>query len=124
LKRFIRRQAVVFVVIAALAAVLASVALAWSDSYVNGATYWAGDGNRSGYNSNLLGNALTFNNAWGGSPQMCSMYVDANGLAENSVVCSPSSFIDSRTTTYGAANCHANSGNAYPVYVTQCYTNN
>ena len=107
-----------------LAGVVAAAAFAWSDSYVNGATFSAGQGNRSGYNSNLKGNALSFDNRYGGSPQMCSEYVDSNGVPLNSVVCHPSSYIDPRTISYGAANCHADIGNAYSVYVTQCYTNN
>ena len=118
------RLVVVMLAVVVIAAVAAGAALAWSDSYVNNAVYSAGQGNRSGYNSNLLGNALSFDNRYGGSPQMCSEYVDANGIPENSVVCHPSSYTDWRTTTYGAANCHADSGNAYSVYVTQCYTNN
>lgn len=48
---------------------------------------------------------------------MCSLYVDSNGLPLNSVVCHPSSYIDDRDTSYGAANCHADSSNGYPVYV-------
>jgi hypothetical protein len=118
------RRVVVMLAVVVIAAVAAGAALAGSDSYVNNAVYSAGQGNRSGYNSNLKGNALSFDNRYGGSPQMCSEYVDANGIPENSVVCHPSSYTDWRTTTYGAANCHADSGNAYSVYVTQCYTNN
>ena len=107
-----------------VAVVAASVAFAWSQTYVSGATFSAGQGNRSGYNSNLKGNALSFDNRYGGSPQMCSEYVDSNGVPENSPVCHPSSFTDWRTTSYGAANCHADIGNSYSVYVSQCYTNN
>lgn len=118
------RRVVVMLAVVVAAAVAVGAAFAWSDSYVNNAVYSAGQGNRSGYNSNLKGNALSFDNRYGGSPQMCSEYVDANGIPENSVVCHPSSYTDWRTTTYGAANCHADSGNAYSVYVTQCYTNN
>lgn len=81
-------------------------------------------GNRSGYNSNLKGNALSFTNSWGGSPQMCSEYVDTNGQSLNSPVCHPYGWIDNRNVAYGAAHCWANSANQYPLYVNYCYTNN
>jgi hypothetical protein len=120
-----RHRYVIVTTLAVLVAVVAAgAAFAWSQTYVSGATFSAGQGNRSGYNSNLKGNALSFDNRYGGSPQMCSEYVDSNGVPENSPVCHPSSFTDWRTTSYGAANCHADIGNSYSVYVSQCYTNN
>jgi hypothetical protein len=119
-----RRIMVAVLAVLMAAGIAAAGAFAWSDTYVSNATFSHGQGNRSGYNSNLQGNALAFDNRYGGSPQMCSEYVDSNGVPENSVVCHPSSFVDYRTTSYGAAECHADSGNAYSVFVTQCYTNN
>lgn len=98
--------------------------MAWSDVYVQDAVYAPGDGNRSGYNSNLLGNDVSFSDEYGGSPQMCSEYVDSNGDPLNSAVCHPSSFIDSRTTSYGAARCWSDTANNYDIYVNECETNN
>ena len=119
-----RRSAVALCVVIVLAGVFTGAALAWSQYYVQNATYWANDGNRSGYNSNLAGNALSFTNSWGGSPQMCSDYVDTNGQSLNSPVCHPYGWIDNRNVSYGAAHCWADSGNQYPLYVNYCYTNN
>lgn len=122
--RLSRRSVTAVCVVVMLAGVFAAAALAWSQYYVQNATYWANDGNRSGYNSNLQGNALSFTNSWGGSPQMCSEYVDTNGQSLNSPVCHPYGWIDNRNVAYGAAHCWANSANQYPLYVNYCYTNN
>lgn len=81
-------------------------------------------GNRSGYNYSLKGNAVEFSDIYGGTPQMCSEYVDSNGLPLNSAVCHPSTFIDSRTVSYGAARCWSDTQNNYDIYVNECETNN
>jgi hypothetical protein len=106
------------------ALVLAAVAAAWSDSYVNNATFWAADSGHSGYNSNLAGNALSVTNAWGDSPTLGSRYINSDGEGLNAYEWRGASFIDYRTVSYGAAQCTANAGNGYPLYVYQCYTEN
>lgn len=98
--------------------------MAWSDIYVQNVVYAPGNGNRSGYNSNLKGNDVDFNDNYGGSPQMCSEFIDSNGVPLNSAVCHPTAFIDSRTTSYGAARCWSDTGNNYDLYVNECETNN
>ena len=60
------------------ACVIVATALAWNeDLYVTDAVYAAGDGNRSGYNTNLNGNAIYWKLYNGGDPSMCSEYVDS-----------------------------------------------
>jgi hypothetical protein len=117
------RSAIALVVVL-LAGVFACAALAWSQYYVQNAVYSANDGQRSAYNSNLAGNAISFSNPYGGSPQMCSDYVNGNGQNINSPVCHPYGWIDPRTVAYGAAHCWADSTNQYAALVNYCYTNN
>ena len=110
--------------VALVALIGATAALAWSDSYVNNQTFYPGDDDHSGFNSGLDGNALTFDNRFGGNPNLGSRYINPSGNGLNSFIWSTSSFVDFRTVSYGAAQCRANTANNYPVYVTQCYTDN
>jgi hypothetical protein len=119
-----RRQLAAFALAAIVALGVAGVAGAWADEYVANATFWANDSGHSGYNSSLDGNALSFTNAWGGSPSLGSRYIDANGNGLNTYDFRGASFIDWRTVSYGAAQCTANGGNGYPIYIYQCYTDN
>jgi len=111
--------------VAVLAAAVGATALGWSQTYVQNATWSAGSKAHSGYNSNLQGNAISFTNPWGGLPQMGSRYINSGGGGINSYVWSNTgSLVDHRTVSYGAAECKANDGNGYQVYIYYCYTNN
>jgi hypothetical protein len=101
------------------------LALAWSDTYVSNATWYAGSHAHSGFNYHLQGNAINWSDPQGGAPQMGSCYVNANLSCVNSFQWSNTGTLtDYRTVSYGAANCKANTGNNYPVYIYYCYTNN
>ncbi|HEX7428800.1 MAG TPA: hypothetical protein VIZ32_24440 [Vicinamibacterales bacterium] len=119
-----RKQLTAIAVAVLLALGVTAIAAAWSHEYVVNATFWANDSGHSGYNYNLDGNALNFTNAWGGSPTLGSRYIDAGGGGINAYDWRGASFIDWRTVSYGAAQCTANGGNGYPLYIYQCYTDN
>lgn len=55
-----------------VAGIGATSALAWSHTYVSNATWSASSKANSDFNSNLKGNAISFDNPWGGLPQMGS----------------------------------------------------
>jgi hypothetical protein len=100
-------------------------AQAWSQQYVTNATWTHGSKAHSDYNSNLKGNAIYFTNPWGGSPQMGSRYIDSGGNGINSYQWSNTgTLVDTRTVSYGAAECKANDGNSVQVYIYSCGTNN
>lgn len=112
-------------VLAILVMGLAAQALAWSQTYVSSATWGAGSKDNSGYNSGLNNNFTSFDNRYGGSPQMGTRYIDSNGNGLVSYQWSNTGWLnDDRSVSYGAAECAANSGNGYRVYVYQCYTDN
>lgn len=102
----------------------ASVALAWDDLYVHNEVFFPTDDDESGFNSNLVGNAVDFGNIYGGNPNMGSRYINSFGEGLNTFQWDNSSFVDERDVAYGAAQCRANSANQYNVYVYQCYTAN
>jgi len=58
-------------------------------------------------------------------PQMGSRYINSSGDGLTSWRWSNTgSIIDERDIAYGAAQCKANDGNGYSVYVSSCYTEN
>ncbi len=120
-----KRRSLAALAILAAALIVVPAALAWSQIYVSNATWYAGSHAHSAYNSSLKGNVIRWTDPQGGAPQMGSCYVDAGGSCVNSFVWSNTGALtDYRTISYGAANCKANTGNGYPVYISECYTNN
>jgi len=119
-----RRLAALAVVVLATA-VLAAPAFGWYSYFVQNAVWNAGNNKRSAFNSNLKGVAVSFQNLYGGLPQMGSRYIDSSGNGLDSWKWSNTgNLIDDRNVAYGAAQCMANSGNNYSVYVQWCYTGN
>lgn len=103
-----RKRLVVLAVAGLVALVAATAAFAWSDNYVGSGgpeTSYPGDDDHSGFNSNLDGNALSWDAPWGGNPNMGSRYINSSGDGLNSFDWRASSFVDFRTTSYGAAQC-------------------
>lgn len=64
MKGTIRRFAGAVTAPDAMCGVVAAVAMAWSDVYVSDAVYAPGNGNRSGYNYSLNGNAVEFSDIY------------------------------------------------------------
>jgi hypothetical protein len=121
----LRRPIVAVATITAfIALVVTSVALAWSETYAQNTAFWAGRDEESAFNSNLVGNALSFDNIYGGVPNMGSRYINSLGGGINEFIWDNEAFVDERDVAYGAAQCRANTANQYNVYVYQCYTSN
>lgn len=119
------RKVGLIVIIALVAGVFASQAFAWSQQYVNNATWGAGSQDNSGFNSGLNTNFTSFDNRYGGLPQMGLRYIDSGGSGLTSYIWSNTGWLeDTRSVSYGAGQCKANSGNGYLVYVYQCYADN
>lgn len=113
------------IVVAIAAAVFVVPAFGWYQYFVRNAVWNAGNNQRSAYNSNLKGVAVSFENLYGGLPQMGSRYINSSGGGLDSWKWSNTgNLIDDRNVAYGAAQCMANSGNNYSVFVDWCYTSN
>jgi hypothetical protein len=110
-------------VVLALAVVVLAVAApawAWSHLYISNATFYAGDESVSFWNSNLNSNIGSFDNRYGGSPQLGVTYERTDG-SRYSFIWSNTGFVgDSRTIAYGRGVCKANTGNGYPLFVYGC----
>jgi hypothetical protein len=105
------------------AATLALPAAAYYERYVESAAWGPGSFDDSAWNR-LTFNAVYFVNSFGGNPKMGSPYVRPDFSTYPYIWSNTGSIFDSRTISYGAATCKANSGNNYLVYVAYCDTGN
>lgn len=106
--------------------VAAAGALAWGQTYVSGVAWSAGQSAQSGFNYSISHNIVGFENTYGGLPQMGTRYVKSDGSSSYSWMWSNTGYLaDYRSGySYGAAQCKANPGNGYLVWVSYCYTGN
>ncbi len=109
-----------------LALSFTAFAAAYAANYVQNVTWGAGSKDQSAYVSSLNGTAISFDNPYGGLPQMGARYVDYYNNGVTSYVWSNTGYLldDRDYAGFSKSECAANSGNGYLVDVYYCYTNN
>lgn len=117
-----RRIGVVICAVIA-SAVLAQAALAYVDYGPASPTrISAGQGwSTSGYNARTY-NWTSWDNPWGGAPQMGTNYYRTDGTSPGYVWSNTGDLYDDRDIAYGRAVCNANAGNNYDANVYWCET--
>jgi hypothetical protein len=70
------------------------------------------------------GRPANFSNIFGGLPQMGTRLISGGGSPYTWTWSNTGSIEDYRSISYGAAQCMANSGNGYAVYVSFCWAAN
>jgi len=118
----IGRRFLALLAVACVAGISATAALAWSQYYEQNTSFSAGDLRTSAYNSGVDQNKVNFSNIFGGLPQMGTRLISGGGSPYTWTWSNTGSIEDYRSISYGAAQCMANSGNGYAVYVSfKCF---
>lgn len=120
----IGRRFLALLAVACVAGISATAALAWSQYYEQNTSFSAGDLRTSAYNSGVDQNKVNFSNIFGGLPQIGIRLISGGGSPYTWTRSNTGSIEDYRSISYGAAQCMANSGNGYAVYVSFCWAAN
>lgn len=120
----IGRRFLALLAVACVAGISATAAFAWSQYYEQNTSFSAGDLRTSAYNSGVDQNKVNFSNIFGGLPQMGTRLISGGGSPYTWTWSNTGSIEDYRSISYGAAQCMANSGNGYAVYVSFCWAAN
>lgn len=120
----IGRRFLALLAVACVAGISATAALAWSQYYEQNTSFSAGDLRTSAYNSGVDQNKVNFSNIFGGLPQMGTRLISGGGSPYTWTWSNTGSIEDYRSISYGAAQCMANSGSGYAVYVSLCWAAN
>jgi len=119
----IGRRFLALLAVACVAGISATAALAWSQYYEQNTSFSAGDLRTSAYNSGVDQNKVNFSNIFGGLPHVTRL-ISGGGSPYTWTWSNTGSIEDYRSISYGAAQCMANSGNGYAVYVSFCWAAN
>lgn len=121
-----KRLALASAIVAALMALTATLALAYSATYLSGSSLNPGMESHSGFTTGLNVNQVQFDNRFGGTPYMGTNYVNSSGSYYMTWNFENDGFINDQRAefNYAAAACRASGGNGFNVYVTSCYTSN
>lgn len=118
------RRLACFAAVLAFIGLNASAALGGYVVYLGAGPLNPGYGDATtGYNLRQY-NAVSFDNPYGGLPQMGTTYQRTNGEAYAWTWSNTGWLYDDRTISYGKALCKANVGNNYQVYNYWCETGN
>jgi len=116
----------VAVVVAAVAAAVPAVALAWSTYYVEHQDFGPGGIGLSAFNSGINYNRMIFSKYAGdpyqevGQTTLCDSSYSCYGYVSDD----DGAVYDYRSISYGRAKCHAAVLNPNHIYVNHCYTQN
>ncbi len=119
-----KRRLVVAVTVG-MVAVCCFAAAAWASTQIfygsAGTVFNPGEGVRTGWTGhNWTENHMTWSDPEGGTPNMCSNYIDTSGVKYLSDKCSGSGLVDDTRveTNYAAAVCWSSTANNFTVKLT------